>query len=334
MQVSTRTVRTLLLVIGAAIVALAGVRIAGVVLTGYVAHPAHRSRLAWLGWGGMAAEAAVLAVGGVVAWRVLHQGRETETRRVRREHLAEVGVLASGLAHEIRNYLNAMRTHLALLRKSAESDGAGRPSGEKRIARLEETIGGLEELVTEFLTFARPQADRLEEIGLRELIGEVADFVGLDLEQAGVELHVDVAPDLAPVWADRAKLKRAVLNLLVNARQAMPDGGTLRVRATPQPDAVLIEIADTGCGIPPEDQPRLFDLFFSTKAEGTGLGLAIVKRTVEDLSGSIAFESAVGQGTTFRMLLPSSACAKKQLANAAETTGRPRPQGPTPGSSP
>ena len=318
-------------------VALAGVRVTGVVLAGYVAHPAHRSRLAWLGWGGMAAEAAVLAVGGVVAWRVLHQGRETETRRVRREHLAEVGVLASGLAHEIRNYLNAMRTHVALLRKSAESaesDGAGRPSGEKRIARLEETIGGLEELVTEFLTFARPQADRLEEIGLGELIGEVADFVGLDLEQAGVELDVDVAPDLAPVWADRAKLKRAVLNLLVNARQAMPDGGTIRVRAASQADAVLIEIADTGCGIPQEDQRRLFDLFFSTKAEGTGLGLAIVKRTIEDLSGSIAFESAVEQGTTFRMLLPSSACAKKRLANAAETTGRPRPQGPTPGSSP
>lgn len=296
------------------------VRVAGTLFTWHAMSGPQSSQFARLAWVEMAIEAAVVACGAVAAWWVVRREREQEHKRLRRDHLAEVGALASGLAHEMRNYLNAMRTHVALLRKTAGSDAQGCQKCEQRIHRLEETTGSLEELLADFLTFARPLEDRLEEVRVEELIGEVADFVGLDLEQAGVDLRLDVNPGLLPVYVDRAKLKRTILNLLVNARQAMPEGGTISVRGVMDDDSVAIEIGDTGCGIPEEDRPRLFESFFSTKSEGAGLGLAIVKRTIEDMSGSISFQSTVDRGTTFRIVLPSSARSKKALARAARPT--------------
>lgn len=266
------------------------------------------ARIAWIE---LALEAVAIALGAAAAWRILGRGREEERKRARRDHLAEVGTLASGLAHEMRNYLNAVRTHVALLHKAAQADGGGCGTCQRRIQRLEATTRGLEELLNDFLTFARPLDDHLEEIGPGELVGEVVDFVRLDMEQAGVDLRLDIDGHVPPVCADRAKLKRAILNLLVNARQAMPDGGTVAVRVGAEAGSAVIEIADTGCGIAEEDRPRLFESFFSTKSDGAGLGLAIVKRTIEDLSGSVGFESVVGRGTTFRIVLPSSERSRK-----------------------
>jgi signal transduction histidine kinase len=307
---SLRSVRSLLLIAAAIVAAMVLVRVAGMVFT-WQAMP--DPQLPWLAWLEMGLGVAIVSYGAAAAWRVLRGQQEHEDRRVRRDHLAEVGAMASGLAHEMRNYLNAMHTHVALLRKAAGSDAEGCQKCGQRIQRLEETTGSLEELLADFLTFARPLQDRFEEINVEELIGEVVDFAELDMEQAGVELRVNVNPGLPPVYADRAKLKRAVLNLLVNARQAMPEGGTISVRAVADNDSVATEIADTGCGIPEEDQKRMFESFFSTKSEGVGLGLAIVKRTIEDMLGSISFESTVGQGTRFRIVLPSSVRSRKAL---------------------
>jgi len=297
------------------VAAMVLVRVAGTVFTWQATGP----QSTWLAWLEMGLGVAIVAGGATAAWRLLWRQQEHEDRRVRRDHLVEVGALASGLAHEMRNYLNAMRTHVALLRKTAESDTEECRKCGQRIGRLEEATGMLEELLADFLTFARPLEDRLEEIGVKELIREVADFVGLDMEQAGVELRVDVDPGLSPVYVDRAKLKRAILNLLVNARQAMPEGGTISVRAAMDDDRVVIEITDTGCGISPEDRPRMFESFFSTKSGGVGLGLAIVKRTIEDISGSVGFESTVGQGTRFRIALPSAARSRKTLGRGPIT---------------
>jgi signal transduction histidine kinase len=266
-------------------------------------------RLVWIELG---LEAFVIAAAAAGAWAAVSRERAKERRRARRDHLSEVGALASGLAHEMRNYLNAMRTHLALLRKAPGPNAEACEKCRERIRRLEETTGSLEDLLADFLTFARPLEDRLEETGVGELVGEVAGFVRLDMEQAGVDLRVEVDPEVPRVCADRAKLKRAVLNLLVNARQAMPEGGTISVRVFAEDDRVVIEIRDTGCGIPEEDRPRLFESFFSTKSEGVGLGLAIVKRTIEDLSGTVDIQSAPGQGTTFRIALPSANSARRK----------------------
>jgi signal transduction histidine kinase len=315
-----RVARSVVLIVGATAVVMVLVRVAGALFAWQVMsgpQSAHFARLAWIELG---LEVAVIASGAAAVWRVLWREREQQRSRARWDHLAEVGALASGLAHEMRNYLNAMHTHVALLRKMARSDAGACQKCDQRITRLDETTGSLEELLGDFLTFARPLSDRLEEIRVGELVGEVADFVGLDMEQAGVELHLEVDPHVAPVRADRAKLKRAILNLLVNARQAMPEGGTISVRVAATGDSVMIEIADTGCGVPEELRPRVFDSFFSTKSEGAGLGLAIVKRTIEDLSGSVVFESSVGRGTTFRIVLPS---ATRYSARAKEEARRP-----------
>jgi signal transduction histidine kinase len=230
--------------------------------------------------------------------------RRREREQTRGEHLAEVGLLAGGLAHEIRNTLNAMHSQIALLRKQLPPQAG--PACE-RTAQLERAVVELEQLVSDFLAFARPAKDQPQDVNLAGLITELLDFVALDLEQGRVTAMTELAPDLPAVYMDPGKLKRALLNLLINARQAMPDGGTLTVRAWPEePGQVLIEVRDTGCGIPEEDRPRIFQTFFSTKPDGTGLGLAVVKRTVEDFGGRVTFHSEVGRGTAFRISLPTA----------------------------
>lgn len=235
---------------------------------------------------------------------LMSRTRRREREQARVEHLAEVGLLAGGLAHEIRNTLNAMCSQIALLRKQLSPEMG---SAWQRTGQLECAVVEMEELVSEFLAFARPAKDDLEEVDLVKLIGGLLDFVALDLEQGQVTAVTELAPNLPPVYADAGKLKRALLNLLINARQAMPGGGTLTVRAgLGVPGRVLIEVSDTGCGIPKEDRPRIFQTFFSTKPDGTGLGLAVVKRTVDDLGGRVTFHSEVGRGTTFRISLPTA----------------------------
>jgi signal transduction histidine kinase len=244
----------------------------------------------------------VLASLSALGW-LTNRVRRQDTEQSRLTHLAEVGLMASGLTHEIRNILNALQSHVALLRKQLPSDVES-PAW-RRTDQVEHALGALDELVRDFLAYARPAADRLEDINIAELLKEVLDFVALDLEQSQVKMNVELNSVLPTVRADATKLKRAVMNLIINARQAMPDGGVLTVRLgdTDRND-ILIEISDTGCGIPDTDRPRIFETFFSTKPEGTGLGLAVVRRTVEDCGGQVSFVSEVGRGTTFRILLP------------------------------
>lgn len=264
-----------------------------------------------------------IAAGGVIAWVVLRAARMERDRR-RLEHLADVALLSGGLAHEIRNHLNALGTYISLLRKSA-----GQDSGEllQRITKLEQATTALDELVNDFLTLTRPLKDKLERVDLVELAEEVAEFLSLDLEQSSVEVHVEADRGVPPVVGDRGKLRRVILNLLVNARQAMPRGGKISVRVRSSDSQVALDIADTGCGIPPEEQPRVFEAFFSTKSEGTGLGLAVVKRTIEDLGGRISFESELGRGTTFRVALPAAAQYQTTMRrlgrDSSEPVGRP-----------
>lgn len=254
-------------------------------------------------WVETAADVAVwLAAGGAIAWAV-HRAARMERDRRRLEHLAETALLAGGLAHEIRNHLNALGTYISLLRKCA-----GTQNGEllERVGKLEQAATALDELVNDFLTLTRPVKDQLEQVDLAALAAEVREFLALDLEQSHVDVHVEAGPGIPPVVGDRGKIRRVILNLLVNARQAMPEGGKVDVRVRASGAQVQLDVEDTGCGIPPEDQPRMFEAFFSTKSEGTGLGLAVVKRTIEDLGGEISFESQVGRGTTFHILLPSA----------------------------
>jgi len=263
-----------------------------------------------------------LAAAGAIAW-FARRAAEVESDRRRLEHLAHVAMLAGGLAHEVRNHLNALGAYISLLRKAAPSADGELVQG---IEKLEHVSTGLDELLTDFLTFARPVKDQLEQVDLAKLAREVIDFLAVDLEQSHVEARVEVAPNVPPVVGDRGKLRRVILNLLVNARQAMPQGGMAIVRLRPCGGQVQLEVEDTGCGIPPEEQPRIFEAFFSTKDDGTGLGLAVAKRTIEDLGGQIGFESRPGCGTTFHIALPTAAEHEATMRRL----GRPCAQPPEP----
>jgi signal transduction histidine kinase len=256
--------------------------------------------------------------------------------------LAALGRLSAGVAHEVKNPLNAMMIHLELLKQQvnpraarpsiqaglAERTASGRilvargDAVEPRAAVVAEAppmdreeamqhvdviakeIRRLDEVVQGFLKFTRPEDLKLQPLALRSLLDEIVPIVRPEADRARVQLIVDcdAAPD---VNGDPAMLRQAFLNLALNACQAMPNGGTLRIRCeSARGRRVAVVFSDTGVGIAPSDLQRIFDLYFTTKEKGSGIGLSMVYRTVQMHDGEIEVQSMPGSGTTFRMLLP------------------------------
>ncbi|HXG12059.1 MAG TPA: ATP-binding protein [Gemmataceae bacterium] len=246
--------------------------------------------------------------------------KEVQRRAWQAEQLAELGILASGLAHEIRNPLNSIRFNLLnvqdLVVPAAPLASSPLPSGES--GRNEEAAGEvgailrdiaaevdrLEGIVRDFLRLARPEPSQIERIDPGELLESVVRLVEGPCRSQNIELGWEHAAPAVVVAADGKQLKQVLLNLILNAQQAMPEGGRLTLRSYIRDDQFLIEVTDTGAGIPPEIRPKIFQPFFSTKKEGTGLGLNICRRLIEQMGGAIDFESEVGRGTTFRITLP------------------------------
>jgi signal transduction histidine kinase len=251
-------------------------------------------------WLTFAVQLLLLATALFLATRFLKADRKGRAELARTEHLAEVALLAGGLAHEVRNHLHALQSRAGLLRKSL----AGNEAALRRIEKLDEIADGMEQLLNNFLTFARPASDELECVNPAELIREVLDFEQLDLDRFGIRVELDLEDSLE-LFVDRGKLKRALLNIVVNATQAMPKGGRLRVECGRERGEVRIRVEDNGEGIPPDVLPRVFESYFTTKSQGSGLGLAIVRRTVEDFGGRVSCSSALGKGTTISIFLPA-----------------------------
>lgn len=155
-----------------------------------------------------------------------------------------------------------------------------------------------------FLKFSRPEEIDLRPVGVPHLLDEVRTVVGPQASAAGIDFVVECAPGVPPVQGDAAMLKQAVLNLALNACDAMAGGGRLRIAARGVGRLVELVVEDTGPGIAPEHLDRIFDLYFTTKDEGSGIGLSMVYRTVQLHDGEIEVESTVGSGTLFRMRLP------------------------------
>jgi PAS domain S-box-containing protein len=224
----------------------------------------------------------------------------TQRQLVEHERLAALGELSAVVAHEVRNPLGAIFNALATLRRFMEPKGPA-PT---LVAIVEEEANRLNRMVEDLLDFARPSAPEFHPVPLACLLEEAVRTATSG--QSRIRLEWALQPDVPPVPVDERMIRRAFLNLALNAVQAMPQGGTLRVaayRCTEQPGAV-VEVTDTGSGIPPELRGRLFKPFFTTKATGTGLGLAIVQRTLADHGGHIHIDSPPGGGTTFRLVLP------------------------------
>ncbi|MGC3989776.1 MAG: ATP-binding protein [Chthoniobacteraceae bacterium] len=250
--------------------------------------------------------------GGVIVYRDMiapmrMQLVENRVLLERQEKLASLGVLAAGVAHEIRNPLTAVKARLYTQKKGLVPD-----SRELRDAEfIGKEIDRLERIVRDFLLFARPSEPAFVEVRPRELLQEVCDLLGAQLAQENVQLKLGEIAQLF-FLADASQIKQVLINLVQNAAESMTKGGlvVLSTHADRIPlagkstDVVVIEVQDDGSGIPPEVQRRLFDPFFSTKQTGTGLGLAISARIVEKHGGALRFQSRVNHGTTFGIVLP------------------------------
>lgn len=233
---------------------------------------------------------------------------------LRHQKLASLGVLATGVAHEIRNPLTAIKLRLFCLKKAigpalSENDD---------FQTIRSEIDRLERLTKSFLEFARPAEPQTARINSSELLQSVQRLLAPELEPRKININVDAA-ELLEFSGDRQQLQQVLINLAQNARDSMPSGGTITLRAhsgvamlpAGRAPAVLLDVTDTGPGIAPEVQERLFDPFFSTREGGTGLGLAIASRIVEQHGGLIQFSTRAGQGSTFTIVLP------KEKPNAA-----------------
>ena len=236
----------------------------------------------------------------------------TERKRLEEQYrqaqkMDAVGRLAGGIAHDFNNLLTVIRGNAELLHTAAGNDpDAARMVDEVRLASERAAV-----LVRQLLTFSRPHAAKPRVVDLNAVVADLAGILRR-LLGAGVTVEVDLAPHTTPVLADRAHLEQVVMNLAVNARDAMPGGGRLRlaVGAAAGPNARLarLTVADTGCGMTADVMAKIFDPFFTTKGpdKGTGLGLAVVHGIVKQGGGAVAVDSTPGVGTTFRIDFPWS----------------------------
>ena len=234
--------------------------------------------------------------------------RALERRAADAEALSAMGTLAMNLAHEIRNPLNAAVLQLNLLRRQVdkgESDPETRAALHKRAEIVGDEIGRLNRLLTEFLELARPRGIAREPVHVATLVGDVLDLELDTARERGITVKRELARDGCVAIGDREKLKQVVINLVVNAIEAMKTGGTLTAQVTCSNDRVSIAICDTGPGIEPQFRASVFDPFFTTKEAGTGLGLSIVRKIVDQHAGEVHLESERGKGTRVEVTIPS-----------------------------
>ena len=267
----------------------------------------------------------------LVSRNLAHLSRMQSTLAYSRK-LVALGRLTAGIAHEVKNPLNAMMIHLELLRTKIRGTVAAALQPEpvaaaggtlglgpsratalpapvqgalEHVEIIESEIRRLDEVVQGFLKFTRPEDLRLQPVRVPGLFEEILPIIETEASKNGVRVATDVSVSTPNVNGDAAMLRQAFLNLAINACQAMPQGGNLRLVARPASrQRVEIRIEDTGVGIKPEHLSRIFDLYFTTKERGTGIGLSMVYRIIQMHDGEVDVQSTPGRGTTFRVLLP------------------------------
>ena len=228
--------------------------------------------------------------------------RERELRAqgealLRSERLAAIGRIAAQITHEIRNPLSSISLN-------AEELGERAPAARELCDAIVGEVDRLTAITEEYLRFARLPRPQLARADLNDAVRDLLDFVQPELEAAGVTLERRLQPGLGAVLADVGQVRQLLLNLVRNAREAMPGGGKLTVATRGEEGAAVVEVRDTGPGIPHERLQRIFDPFFTTKERGTGLGLALAQEIAQEHGGQLTCESVPGHGTAFRLRLP------------------------------
>jgi len=237
----------------------------------------------------------------LVTLRDLDSLERIDTQLQVAERLSSITRVTAGVAHEFKNPLNSMRLWLETLKEALPKD---QELPKQALEVLDNEIDRLDNVVKRFLTFTRPVEVRLEETQLADILKEVLNVARPQLERAKVQSATLLPTDVPPVNVDRQLIKQAIQNLVLNAVEAMPNGGKLSVVLSRRGDMAEIAIGDTGAGIPSEHRARVFQLFFTTRPGGSGIGLADTFRFIQLHNGSIDFNSEVGRGTTFRIELP------------------------------
>lgn len=232
---------------------------------------------------------------------------ESKAMLERQEKLASLGVLAAGVAHEIRNPLTAIKAWLFMHQRRLRPDT--QEHADARIIANE--LERLERIVKDFLLFARPSDPKLEIVVAEQPLRAVRELLAPQLEKSGIQIRLE---ESRPAWIriDAHQIKQVLINLVQNAADAIGQNGVVTLRALTDRkrlaerdiDVVILSVTDTGKGIPPEAQKRLFDPFFTTKESGTGLGLPIAARIVEKHGGALQYQTQVNRGTTFGIVLP------------------------------
>jgi len=212
------------------------------------------------------------------------------------------GRTTRGVAHEVKNPINAIVLHLQLLQSKLKQID---PDTRRHMDIIGSEIHRLDRVVQILVDFTRPRALRLEEIVLRRLLEDVIMLATPDTEQKGVTFKRRLGNEPLGVRVDADVMKQAILNVIINGMQAMPNGGVLTISARREDDNVITEIRDQGIGIPHELQEKIFELYFTTRKGGSGIGLAQTYQAMQWHYGSIDFETMEGQGTTVRLRLPA-----------------------------
>ena len=250
-----------------------------------------------------------VAIFGIQA-RSLAERRTLEAAMAREQRLAAVGNLAAGVAHEIRNPLNAISIGLQRLRREfAPAEGEARTEYERFLEIIRGEVGRLNEIVGQFLSLVRPARLTLTEEPLAPVLQDLAALLASQASAQNVRIVQELGLDAATVRMDKPQLTQAFMNLVLNALQAVPGGGTVTIRSgvTPADSTARVAISDTGPGIPAEHLDRVFEPYFTTKEGGTGLGLALARKIVEEHQGTIRAENGPSGGATLIVTLPIAA---------------------------
>ena len=240
-------------------------------------------------------------IGALLTMRDAESARRIEDEIELSRRISASGRVTRGVAHEVKNPINAIVLHLQLLRNKLQQLD---PDTSRHVDIIDSEIHRLDRVVQILVDFTRPRDLHLEDTDLRLVLDEVSLLASPDAAQHGVKITRELPDEAIPVKVDVDFIKQAMLNVVLNGVQAMPKGGTLTIAAHRNDDMVVTEVRDQGTGIPTSVQDKIFELYFTTKETGSGIGLAQTYQIMQWHYGSVDFESAEGQGTTFRLRLP------------------------------
>jgi PAS domain S-box-containing protein len=256
-------------------------------------------------------------IGALLTMRDAESARRIEDEIELSRRMSASGRVTRGVAHEVKNPINAIVLHLQLLRNKLQQID---PDTTRHVDIIDSEIHRLDRVVQILVDFTRPRDLHLEEVDLRLVIDEVSLLAAPDTEQHGVKLIRELPDENIPVKIDVDLVKQAILNVVLNGVQAMPKGGTLTIAAHRNEDSIVTEIHDQGTGISPDLQDKIFELYFTTKKTGSGIGLAQTYQIMQWHYGSVDFESADGKGTTFRLRLPMAEIRSQSVEEVSART--------------